>query len=212
MRFNNKNNSNNECTILVDDHLKYLQQRRQKEAQDKKQQSQQLPLKQQRGDGTTSTPDTTISSSATARSTQTSAANTGIIPRRFDVLLGRGKTTCVHTGNLRLFHIVEMNRSQYESSSRYDKTRISEDILQMIHHSYGRFLKKQRITVSRDGGSDNGGDDSNATNTTSFKKKTKKNEYVWIEATHEEAREKIIHCFRRLRELDNQQQQEGNQN
>ena len=47
---------------------------------------------------------------------------------------------------------------------------------------------------------------------TTITTRRKKDEYVWIEATHEEAREKISHCFRRLRELDNQQQQEGNRN
>lgn len=95
---------------------------------------------------------------------------TAIIPRRFDVLLGKGTTIAEHTGNLRAFHIVEMNRDRYEKASKFEKTHVSERIVHLIHESYGRFLKKE------DGG--------------------------WVECTKTEAREKISHCFRRLRELD----------
>ena len=65
-----------------------------------------------------------------------------VVPRRFDVLLGRGKTIAEHTGNLRAFHIVEMNRERYEKSSKFQKTQIAERIVYLIQESYGRFLKK----------------------------------------------------------------------
>ena len=64
-----------------------------------------------------------------------------ILPRRFDVLLGRGKYTREHTGNLRAVHLVEMHRSEYEQAGKFGKTIIAERILHMIHNSRGRFLK-----------------------------------------------------------------------
>jgi hypothetical protein len=63
------------------------------------------------------------------------------VPRRFDVLFGRGKNTREHTGNLRCAHLVEMNRPMYEKANKYQKTEIAERIVSIIHESYGRFLK-----------------------------------------------------------------------
>ena len=66
-----------------------------------------------------------------------------IVPRRFDVLFGRGKTVKTHTGNLRALHLCEMNYHRYESSitGKNGKTEVAEAILSMIHESGGRFLK-----------------------------------------------------------------------
>jgi hypothetical protein len=64
-----------------------------------------------------------------------------VVPRRFDVLFGRGKFTREHTGNLRCSHLVEMNRQKYEQANKYQKTEIAERIVSIIHESYGRFLK-----------------------------------------------------------------------
>jgi hypothetical protein len=94
-----------------------------------------------------------------------------VVPRRFDVLFGRGETISQHTGNQRAFHIVEMNRERYERASKFEKTQISDRIVHSIQQSFGRFLKK-----------DDGG--------------------MWVVVTREEAREKISHSFRRLRELE----------
>ena len=91
-----------------------------------------------------------------------------IIPRRFDVLFGKGKTITEHTGNLRAVHIVEMNRELYEKSGKYEKTQVAERIVVLINKACGRFLKME------DGG--------------------------WVEASREEARDKISHYFRRMRE------------
>ena len=101
-----------------------------------------------------------------------------LVPRRFDVLLGRGKTASEHSGNLRAFHIVEMNRKRYEQAGKFEKTQIAEKIVHLIQQSYGRFLKKEYA-----GGKSGEG-------------------ACWVETSTEEAREKISHCFRRLRELD----------
>ena len=100
---------------------------------------------------------------------QSSSDKGVIVPRRFDVLFGRGKTTREHTGNLRCVHLVEMHQDKYEAANKYAKTEIAERIVSMIYDSYGRFLKWD----NRGGG--------------------------WIEVDREAAREKISHFFRHLR-------------
>lgn len=68
-----------------------------------------------------------------------------IVPRRFDVLFGRGRYTRQHTGNLRAGHLVEMYQEEYEKAGKYEKTMIAERIVTVIHRSYGRFLKWENI-------------------------------------------------------------------
>ncbi|CAB9531224.1 Transfer protein [Seminavis robusta] len=63
-----------------------------------------------------------------------------IVPRRFDVLFGRGNTKN-HTGNVRAGHISDMFREKYESAGKYEKTAIAERIVTIIQESHGRFLK-----------------------------------------------------------------------
>lgn len=72
-----------------------------------------------------------------------SAAESDIIlvPRRFDVLFGRGKNTREHTGNLRAAHMVEMHRDEYEKAGKFQKTEVAQRIVRMVNDSYGRFLK-----------------------------------------------------------------------
>lgn len=76
-----------------------------------------------------------------AASGESDGDKTFILPRRFDVLLGRGKYTREHTGNLRALHLVETHRLEYEQAGKFGKTIIAERILQQIHDSRGRFLK-----------------------------------------------------------------------
>ena len=108
-------------------------------------------------------------------------------PRKFDVLLGRGKITSAHAGNLRLFHIVDMNRSTYESLGKFEKTQLSTQIVQLVNQCGGRFLKKKRKMNRR---------------ICRTSKSMNQQLEQWIEVSKDEAREKISHCFRRLRELD----------
>lgn len=96
-----------------------------------------------------------------------------LIPRRFDVLFGRGSNAKTHTGNLRAMHLCEMNREQYENATRPAKTDIAYRIISIIHESGGRFLKPEK---------DGGG---------------------WVEVDDMVvARNKISHFFRRLRSND----------
>ena len=57
------------------------------------------------------------------------------------LLLGKGKNTREHTGNLRAVHLVEMHREKYENANKFHKTEIAERIVSIIHESHGRFLK-----------------------------------------------------------------------
>ena len=45
-------------------------------------------------------------------------------------------------GNVRFRHIVEMNLGQYDKSNRFEKTKLSESVMKIIHDSAGRFLKQ----------------------------------------------------------------------
>lgn len=77
-----------------------------------------------------------------------------LVPRKFDVLFGRGKNNREHTGNLRCSLLVEMHMEQYENASKYEKTMIAERIVSMVEESLGRFLKfeakKGWVEVSRE--------------------------------------------------------------
>lgn len=64
-----------------------------------------------------------------------------LVPRKFDVLFGRGKNTREHTGNLRANHLVEMHQEEYERAGKFEKTKVANRLVTMIHESYGRFLK-----------------------------------------------------------------------
>eukprot|EP00934_Nitzschia_sp_Nitz4_P005604 Nitzschia sp. Nitz4//scaffold44_size153857//42605//46236//NITZ4_002709-RA/size153857-augustus-gene-0.2-mRNA-1//1//CDS//3329552121//5594//frame0 len=103
----------------------------------------QLPPDVILGDGTVST-DPHLEWTSARRSIESEADKTDrwtMIPRRFDVLFGRGERTRGHTGNLRAAHLVEMHRSEYEEAQRMGKTEIAEKIVDMIHDSYGRFMR-----------------------------------------------------------------------
>eukprot|EP00934_Nitzschia_sp_Nitz4_P002914 Nitzschia sp. Nitz4//scaffold95_size97785//49428//50956//NITZ4_004668-RA/size97785-augustus-gene-0.99-mRNA-1//1//CDS//3329560475//2904//frame0 len=59
-----------------------------------------------------------------------------------DVLFGRGKTVVEHPGNLRFRTIVGMKMDEYEAASRLEKTCMTENIVQLVKDSRGRFLKR----------------------------------------------------------------------
>merc|ERR1712072_57476 len=101
--------------------------------------------------------------------TATTAASDIILPRKFDVLFGKGKSR-EHVGNLRCAYLVEQHQAEYERANRSAKTEIAENIIAMVNESGGRFLKKDRNKC-------------------------------WQEVTHTQAREKVSHFFRRLREV-----------
>jgi hypothetical protein len=63
--------------------------------------------------------------------------------RRHDVLLGRGSGTNEHQGNLMYRSLVKAKKEEYIScTSRQDKDRLVSEVIQEVHDSGGRFLKK----------------------------------------------------------------------
>jgi len=64
-----------------------------------------------------------------------------IIPRKHDVLFGRGRDTRVHTGNMRAKHLVDERFEEYEAAGKTRKTAIAGEVVAAIQKSHGRFLK-----------------------------------------------------------------------
>lgn len=66
-----------------------------------------------------------------------------IAPQKADILLGRGKHSQTHPGNLRLYLLLEAYFDEYESKSRKLKFVVAEEVLHKIKTEYGsRFLTK----------------------------------------------------------------------
>eukprot|EP00934_Nitzschia_sp_Nitz4_P006612 Nitzschia sp. Nitz4//scaffold269_size25945//7078//8808//NITZ4_008287-RA/size25945-processed-gene-0.25-mRNA-1//-1//CDS//3329544961//6602//frame0 len=93
-----------------------------------------------------------------------------LIPRRFDVLFGRSKYAKEHTGTRRALHIILMHYETYHALGKYQKTDVAERIVSLIHESGGRFLRQDSQSKS------------------------------WVEVDDAEAREKVSHWFRNVRQ------------
>ena len=66
------------------------------------------------------------------------------IPGPYDVTLGRGRRCNRHPGNIRLRSLVDHAKNIYDSSSKGDKTRITEIIVTAVKQN-GRFLKEEKF-------------------------------------------------------------------
>jgi hypothetical protein len=64
-----------------------------------------------------------------------------VIPRRFDVILGKTSQARVHTGNRRAIHLCHMNYEAYEQAGKFKKTEVAERIVSIIRQSGGRFVR-----------------------------------------------------------------------
>ena len=90
------------------------------------------------------------------------------------MLLGRGTPFNVHSGNKKLHEILNNHYEEYDRcNSSKDKTMIAEKIVKMVQKKSGRFLKKNDLTST------------------------------WEEISDVEARAKVSHGFRRIREVLN---------
>lgn len=67
---------------------------------------------------------------------------TKILPRANDVLLGRGRPFQLYSGNLALTTKIDENRARYATAKKMHKKTITIEIVEIIHKSGGRFLKK----------------------------------------------------------------------
>jgi hypothetical protein len=66
------------------------------------------------------------------------------IPTNNDVLLGKGKPTQEHIGNMRLHLLVEDHFPRYEDTNKKGKTEIAREVVQLIKSSSGRFLRMEK--------------------------------------------------------------------
>lgn len=93
------------------------------------------------------------------------------VPGRNDVLLGRGKGSYLHLGNIRFRHMIESRAEEYNSAgATRNKMGITAAIVQEVRNLTGRFLKHDGKTG-------------------------------WIDVDDEMARQKVAHAFRTLRAL-----------
>ena len=93
-----------------------------------------------------------------------------IVPTTLDVLMGRGRPYQDHKGNMYLSRLVDLHRDEYNESSRFDKTRISWTLVNIIKERGGRFLKKSNTNADNDA--------------------------YWEVCSLDAAREKVAHGFR----------------
>ena len=112
-------------------------------------------------------------SSTTAAINNTDKAEPNFHPSSNDVLLGRGAPFNKHSGNKQYYEILKNHYDEYNKcQNQYKgKTMIAEKIVRIIHKNSGRFLKKDRLTGT------------------------------WKEVSDAEARGKVSHGFRRVREV-----------
>jgi hypothetical protein len=95
-----------------------------------------------------------------------------LLPRPNDVLLGRGRPFQLYSGNLALTSKIDESRTRYTNAKKMHKKIITSEIVESIHASGGRFLKK----VNNENGT--GAD--------------------WEEVDFETARLKVSHSFRTM--------------
>ena len=92
-----------------------------------------------------------------------------------DVLFGKASGAVDHPGTIRLRNLIDRFLPLYESSSRREKTSITDNIIRTIQETNGRFMK---FVPGFDGTADH-----------------------WEEVSHAVAREKTAHTFRNRRRL-----------
>ena len=96
------------------------------------------------------------------------------IPSRADVLLGRGQPSYSHPGNKHFHEIIMNHYDDYTSCvQREGKSRMAENIVCIVQEYGGRFLKLDESVSG-----------------------------MWMEVSTTEARNKVTHNFRRLKEAD----------
>mmetsp|Transcript_30209 Transcript_30209/g.63125 ORF Transcript_30209/g.63125 Transcript_30209/m.63125 type:complete len:542 (-) Transcript_30209:610-2235(-) len=101
------------------------------------------------------------------------------VPRRLDVLFGKGKQAREHVGNVRCQLFVEMHWDRYNKAGRQEKTNIATAIVEAVYKSNGRFLRRYEAP----------GDKGSAQSSN-----------FWIEVDSLAARDKVSHFFRQRRE------------
>ncbi|KAG7342527.1 hypothetical protein IV203_007620 [Nitzschia inconspicua] len=96
--------------------------------------------------------------------------------RNDDVLFGKEKKVVNHPGNTRFRQLIDMYLASYEAAPRGEKTGITKVIVDHIHASAGRFLKRGMANPP-----------------------TSKQDLGWVEVDIDTAYDKITHAFRNRR-------------
>ncbi len=124
-------------------------------------------------------------------------------PRKYDVLLGRGRPLQDHPGNLRFHKIVNRARASYLKSRKEGKAGIAREVMYEIKTSKNPESKSNQSPTNGHG--DGGGDEVNSPSSGGepgrFLKKAgdfngKGEDVYWMEVSHEVAIEKISHALR----------------
>jgi hypothetical protein len=68
-----------------------------------------------------------------------------LVPGPMDVVMGRGRHSQNSPGNLRLRHLLQKHRGQYEEASKFEKTVVAEIALKIMKDSGCRFLKSTKL-------------------------------------------------------------------
>jgi hypothetical protein len=63
------------------------------------------------------------------------------VPRHSDVLYGRDKSIQEHSGNIRYLNLIAKFWDRYEGAKKIEKKSITEEMLEVVKASGGRFLK-----------------------------------------------------------------------
>ena len=127
-------------TILIDDHMAWLNRRRQLEQARQEQLQQQFASMPRRMDSPPPSSDNSCSTGG-------GGGFGGIHPTPGDILFGRGRKVRDHPGNAQFLQLVDHYMAKYEAAGRVDKACIAEIIVRMIKDAGCRFLKKDEQEV-----------------------------------------------------------------
>ncbi len=125
------------------------------------------------------------------------------VPRKYDVLFGRGRPLQDHPGNLRFHRIVNRARASYVSSRKEDKISVARDVMNEIKTSKGDPESKDnpKKKSSDDGDDDDVNSPSSGGEPGRFLKKASNvsapgEQVYWVEVSDQVAIEKISHALR----------------
>lgn len=125
--------------------------------------------------GNSASASASLSASVNSTSSSITSKSTNIAEndiRNDDVLFGKEKKVVNHPGNTRFRQLIDMYLASYESAPRGEKTSITKVIVEHVHASAGRFLKRGPGKGSEAG---------------------------WVEVDTDTAYDKITHAFRNRR-------------
>ena len=101
-------------------------------------------------------------------------------PCKTHILLGRGRGSHQHDGNIWFRKLIKERQGAYEAASVSGKTQMAHDVVELVRKNSGLFLKKK-----------------------------KEGAHGWVEVSDSIARRKVSHAFRALRETSTLKKTKG---